>query len=188
MRLTQEIRKQIIYEAGRKTFDTRMKALFAEEHKLAERAYNVAIPAHIRTAIEVIQNYDGIKAAYWFKQVIVTKYNVGGYTIALSHGKSVPAPYNHYESLFTFPITGRHEKIAQDIRDWSNRWETYKKERDMAERTLRVLMKQTTTTEGLFKLWPEGHKFYSAPPLTPVMKISVPAVQMDALNKALGLA
>lgn len=186
MRLTKEIKSQIEYQAFLKSFRPREEALCLRDHKLADEAYNAILPAHVRTAIDVLERFEGVKAG-WFRRVTVTKYNVGGYTVALAHEKSVVVPHNLYETLGTFALEGKHGKLAQKLRDLANDWETFRREKKQAAYTLQVLMKQTTTTEGLFKLWPEGKKFYATPPLTPTMRISVPAVQMESLNKVLGL-
>jgi Nucleotide modification associated domain 5 len=127
------------------------------------------------------------------------EYNVGGYKIWLysEHvewdgnktayvGKKLPGSNGFVDATPVIAMSGKTKDLCQAIRTLANDKETLKTERKAAETSLRVLLKGAASLEKLFKMWPEGKKFYSTPPL--VVEISnLPEVQMVELNKMLGI-
>lgn len=187
MRLNAAVRREITHNAT-KTLHDRRVAMGKREAELAVRCYDAAFTLAIRKAIKTVVAIDHPHMR-WFKREHRLTFNVAGQTVQLSAAEAHPVPQGYYVSLtMGSPITIEQNKaLVNDVRAWQADSEKLKSEISIAEKTLATLLKTVGSTETLFKAWPEGKKFYSTPPLTPASKISVPAVQMQALNTMLGL-
>lgn len=186
--LNHNIRVEIERNAMKPFYDRR-NALEEREHALCHRVYNKLVSADLRSLLATVERHDN-RFLYKATQF---RFNVGGQTIDMWTGKDPMISCNH-------TMGGRgwlpgsldytkdaHRPLIDDVRKLQGDWETYKAERATAERTLRALLKGVRSTKSLFSVWPEGRKHYSVPPLVPVVRCGVPAVQVAALNEMLGL-
>lgn len=193
MRLNKAVRMEIMRNAS-KVLDDRLKALCQREYVLSNECYYVAVLPSVRSAIKDIENAapqarSGERGSPWLDYSHHVAFNVAGQHIKLtcSPALAVPNRYSQYNTLGK-PITmDKHRKLVEMVQTWTNDWAQYIKDKAAADNTLNALLKSVGSTETLFKVWPEGKKFYSSPPLTPIVKTGVPAVQMEALNKMIGL-
>lgn len=187
MRLNAAVRREITHNATKALHDRKV-AMGKREDALAVRCWVNAFTPKERIALQRVQESSD-KPRRWLKCEHRLTFNVAGQTVQLNAAEAHPVPQGYYIS-FTMgnPITIEHNKtLVNDVRAWQADSEKLKSEISIAEKTLETLLKTVGSTETLFKAWPEGKKFYSTPPLTPASKISVPAVQMQALNTMLGL-
>jgi len=188
MRLNAAVRSEIIHNAT-KTMIERERALELREQALATRCYEIAMPAKLRQAFELVKELAGGKEYLSTRKEV--RFNIAGQGIVLTAKDFlvVSHPYHSWHDNVGKAITLKdNEKLVTEVRQLLADKEQLKKDRAQAETTLKTILKSVGSTESLFKLWPEGKKFYSTPPLTPQVKTGVPAVQMQALNTMLGLS
>lgn len=189
MRLNVRIRAEITANAT-KALRERRAVLDRREYDLCARCYDVAIPAAVRTHIKAIMEFGGKVA--WFELARSIQFNVAGETHALKADTNALAVPYRFGSGYNYTLGNaitldKHADLVDDVRTLAHDWAKYKADLDKAERTLKTLLKHSGSTESLFKVWPEGAKFYSTPPLTPTIKVGVPALLMQDVNKILGL-
>lgn len=187
MRLNTAVRAEITRNAVKTLYERRV-AMEEREAALAVRCWTNAFTPKEHTALQMVQDSSD-KPMRWLKFEHRLTFNVAGQTVRLRAKEAHPVPQGYYTSCpLGNPITiSQNKTLVNDVRAWQADSEELKSEISIAEKTLATLLKTVGSTETLFKAWPEGKKFYSAPPLTPASKISVPAVQMQALNTMLGL-
>jgi hypothetical protein len=187
MLLNSALRSTIKYNALKTILDREI-AMEKREHALALRCYNAALPVNVRNALAKVDELSpNVK---WFNTNRQAGFNVAGQRMTFHTGENTRVPHNywaHTNSIGKAITLEDNEKLVNEVRAWQDESEKLKAERKTAEKTLDVLLKSVRTTESLFKVWPEGKKFYSSPPLPAGQPSHLPAVQMDMLNKMLGL-
>lgn len=185
MRLNKDVRLQITRGAMKK-LDEEVAALAKEESLLCQRCYDTAVPKAVRDALGGVANLDDT----WVNKTYEFQFNVAGQYVRLKCSTPLMAPYRYtpYGCTFGKPVTMEsHEKLVERVRKWQGDSLDLKRRCTQTKQTLETLLKTVGSTDSLFKVWPEGKKFYSVPPLQQPPTIQLPAVQMEALNKALGL-
>jgi hypothetical protein len=187
MRLNAAVRSEITHNATKVLLE-REKALEAREQLLAARCYVAAYPVQLRHAF---QGVIALSKAEFFKTRRDIRYNVAGQGVVLVAKDFLVVPHQYYvynENVGVAITLKDNEKLVTDVRAWQADKEQFTKDKSLAQATLKTMLKSVGSTDSLFKIWPEGKKFYSSPPLTPQVKTGVPAVQMQALNSMLGLS
>lgn len=185
MRLNAAVREEITKNAT-KTLQERKKALLLREHALCLECYRVALGPKLLELVTALE----AENSNWLDHTVHLAFNVAGQHIKLRAETHLPTPhfYQNYNTLGK-PITmDKHRPLVERVQAYTNDWAQFEKDKERAETTLKTVLKSVGSTESLFKVWPEGKKFYSSPPLTPIVKTGVPAVQMQALNEMLGLS
>jgi hypothetical protein len=192
MRLNSAIRAEITRGAFKLLF-ARSEALAKQEHALCIKCYQAALPVSFRDKLDALQAEATAlnRNQRWLNFGLKLNFNVGGqyHSLSLPRDSEFPVPLHAgWNDRIGKPIDReKHSKLVDDVWALAADWETYKKDLKVAEVTMKQLLKGVASTESLFKVWPEGKKFYSTPPLTPTVKIGLPAVQVEALNKMIGL-
>lgn len=193
MRLNSAIRAEITRGAFKLLFERR-GALDKREHALCIKCYQAALPVAFRNKLDELQDAEkGINSNQkWLNFAHRLNFNVGGqyHKLSLPPGSELPVPRQYYsgqDKLGKAIDREKHSKLVDDVWALAADWEVYKQDLKIAEVTMKQLLKGVGSTESLFKVWPEGKKFYSTPPLTPTVKVGLPAVQVEALNKMIGL-
>jgi hypothetical protein len=185
MLLTQEIRKEIIKHAM-KPMKEREAALLKREYVLAKKCYAASFdPKLIRAAKALIKLND-----WWVNTTSIIRFNVAGQTIDLRFAEPVPITvrYSNWGGVVGKAITYEtNQKLVDEVRSLVSDKQQYNVDYEKALATLEAVLKSVRTTESLFKIWPEGKKHYSVPPLVPRVKSGVPVAQMQSLNEMLGL-
>lgn len=189
MRLNQAIREEIKRGAF-KALDDRRKVIELREQALCIRCYEAAIDGVLLKHIRAVAAGDPKQR--WLRDGSRFRFNVGGRCYALStYTQLLPQPSNYYGYADEIgkPIEmSKHRKLIDEVWAWGEDDAQYKEDRKVAETTMDAMLKGVHSTDALFKIWPEGKKFYSTPPLSPSPpKVYVPAVQVEALNKMIGL-
>lgn len=193
MRLNSAIRDEITRGAFKVLYERR-EVLYQREHALCIKCYQAALPVAFRNKLDELQ--DAAKELNhnqnWLNLSNMINFNVGGqyHKLALPPDSTLAVPWQYFSGHDKLgkPIDrDKHSKLVDDVWALAADWETYKKDLKTAEVTMKQLLKGVGSTESLFKVWPEGKKFYSTPPLTPTVKVGLPAVQVEALNKMIGL-
>lgn len=187
MRLNAAVRQEITRNASKALLNRAIK-LAKWQEELAVKCHHAAVDVKLRKAIEAVHELGAPNG--WVKQEHYVMYNVGGQNVRLRSHLPQPVTYNYQAAWGALgkPIGfDKHEKLINEVREWQAADEQLTKDKSQAETTLKAMLKSVGSTETLFKVWPEGKKFYSSPPLTPQVKTGVPAVQMQALNEMLGL-
>lgn len=181
MRLTKNIREEIVRNAIALRFDKLQKELNGEENTLAAKVYDHFVTEDIADAITVLEK-SGL--SFFSRKAVIFKVNIDSYDLDLClSGKSRVMPSGWCE----FKLHTRNDgALAKEVLDFHHRRGQLKEDRKKAEKQLMVLLKSVHSTESLAKVWPEGAKLYSTPPLKAPMA-GLPAVQIAELNKLIGL-
>lgn len=189
MRLNKDLREDIVRNAMKVKFDKRRAVLDAREAALIDDLYEILIPKTQRDLVAALL----IHNPSWVASFTSFDVKCDGYTVVLRRiaphvWPSVRSGYTNHVYVAQHVYSEKHPTLAKAIMAHANELETFKEERKTAERTLEALLKSVRTTETLAKLWPEGAKLYSAPPLVaPPAKANLPVAQLRAMNELLGL-
>lgn len=181
MRLTNNIRQEIVRNAMALRFDKLQKEINLEENVMAEKVYDHFVTKEMVDAITVLEK-SGL--SFFGKKAIAFIVYLDSYEIKMCmSGKSRVMPAGWHE----FNMHTRNDgKLAKDVLEFHHRRKQLSADREKAERQLMVLLKSVYSTDSLAKVWPEGAKLYSSPPLPKAMA-GLPAVQIAELNKMIGL-
>lgn len=185
MRLNANVRAEIIRNATEK-LRLRELALCKTSDRLGLACYKIAVDAAVRKAAALMPDN-------WLEKTLTISFNVAGQSVVLTCNPALPVPAR-YRGSYGGQYLGKaitltdHPELVREVREWQHDIEQFKQDKKVAEQTLHAMLKHVGSTDSLFKLWPEGKKFYSVPPLTPQVRTGVPAVQMQKLNEMLGLS
>jgi hypothetical protein len=196
--LNHNVRLEIMRNAM-KPFGVRLKVLEEREAALLRECYCMLVPETTRKALDALEQADKTFLVHCRK----FRLNVGGQTYEMTlereqvnhqyptlpaAGESRHYDRGHFVGMALDYTKAAHRPLVDKVRKWADDLETYKSERSRAEKTLEALLKSVRSTKSLFKVWPEGRKHYSVPPLDmPTVKTGVPALQVADMNKLLGL-
>lgn len=187
MRLNAEMRAEIKRFAMAQLNKERQTFALIEQELMVE-CYNIVVPKATRDAIAAL-------GAKWFKHDGSLSFNVAGQTVRFTQAnlanpkKIIPfpvPPHHQYDTLGVIAYD-KHKKLVDRIRDWQGKVEKEQADYETAVKTLDQLLKSVSTVEKLKQYWPEGKDFFSSPPCQARAASGVPAVQIEALNKMLGL-
>jgi len=119
----------------------------------------------------------------WLRMDKCLRLNCGGYDLTFSVKKPVPVPYaTHCARLGV--ITGY---LAEKAQDFANRKKDEREKSKKAYNLLLSILSSVTTFKKLEEVWPEGKKFYSGYLDKKGNEYQVPTIQIDEINKMLGL-
>ena len=184
-RLTNDMRSAITSAAVAHGFDARQEAFAAVEDSLAREAYAyVFTEAEIKAVGKVPEN--------WFRVDSCLRFNVGGLTIQLSTidaGLPVPFKTKHEEyGGYHCHILGviMPGDLCDRIQSHAQNKDELKKARRAAHGSVQNMLYGVSTMKRLREVWPEGAAFYAAFETGAVP--GLPAVRVDEINAALGLA
>lgn len=184
MRLTHNIRVEIIRNAMALRFDKLEKALRVEERILGAKVYDFFVPPPLAAAIKTVEDS---KLAFFHNKSTTFHASVDSTNVDLSlEGMARVLPLGWHPFTMHTRDEGAKGKLAKEVWAFYNKRREWEDERTKAKQQLMVLLKSVYSTESLAKVWPEGAKLYSSPPL-PKVVAGLPAVQMADLNKQLGL-
>ncbi len=183
MRLNANIRSQI-HRAAMKKLDEEQTAHDARTSALCAKLHALAWPSEIIKAANKLHSL----SVSWLRLNNRFVFNVAGQYVDMTCSPALVSPANSYNgSVQGGRITDKD--AVEEVRKWQADDEDLKDRVSRARKTLDAILKSVGSTDSLFKIWPEGQKFYTAPPLVPGPgKYHVPAVQMQALNEMLGLS
>lgn len=192
MRLNRNIRLQIVDGAMKTLFD-KGQSFIDTGAELAADCYQVALGEDVRKAAALLASAKGCEWVTCPRNMV--SFSVAGqhmvFEYHLKHQKIRPiyVPRNYYngERLGTVITLEKHAELVERVRAWQGAMQDHNKLVTTTYKSLETLVKSVGSTESLFKVWPEGAKFYTSPPL-PDNPAKLPALQMQALNEALGLA
>jgi hypothetical protein len=182
-KLTNSIREEIIKNALH-VFDEERLKLAAVESDLAEQAWKALVPEEER-------NHAMSLPRHWFRKTDCFWLNAGGYHMHMDcNEKFLPTPYyTQSETVLSRDKLGNlpeDHPVSVQILAHKETTETFKKRLRDARTALQTLLSNTTTTEKLKEVWPEGLPFYTDF-LGKLSKASLPAVQTAELNRLLNL-
>lgn len=185
MRLTQNLRKEIIRNAMAVRFDKLQKALFAEEKALGLKVYDHFVTPKIAAAIKTL---DDSGMVFFNNRQTVLTVDVNHYKHDLHFDGAARVMPHNWARGFSLSVrdAGAAGALAKEVEMFDRKRKDFYEERKKAEVQLTALLKSVFSTETLAKVWPEGAKLYSSPPLPKVMA-GLPAVQIAELNKMIGL-
>lgn len=174
VRLTNDLRDIIAGRAVNHAFDPKFKAHKKVEDALAREAYAAVFPAAELAAIAKVP-------ANWFRHEKCLRFNVGGLRIALcveGEGLAVPYYIGQYAAIQPGDLCDRIQKHAGAV-------EAEKAAMRSANAQLKAMLAKVSTLKKLREIWPEGQQFYAQ---YEEVKTSLPAIRVDEINAALGLA
>lgn len=175
MKLNHNVRVEILRNAMAHSFDKRQKALYKEENEVADKVYDSIVTPEMAKALKVLTD----SGLHWFaNQTILSFSDHLSKSMTMSKARPVP-PWGR--------LPAPKGDALKLLKEFAAKREKFEEERKQVEKDLLVLLKSVHTTEALLKVWPEGHKFFSQPPLTDKSKIALPAKRVEELNKLLGL-
>jgi len=175
MKLTNDIRTTIANNAIKESFKERDDALKKRHHDMGMKLYEILFPKDLRDKLKKIP--DG-----WFGMDKCLKFNCAGYNLTFLVDEEVPVPRS-YGCAVLGAITGAEAEEAQALAKES---EVMRNEAKAAHRALSTMLASITSTKQLEQAWPEGKPFYQQY-IVEKSKSGVPALTIDAVNKALGI-
>lgn len=193
MRLNKEMREEIRHFAMAKLQKQRHGFALVEQELLID-CYNAVIPPSTLVLIETLEKKP-VGNFKWFDYDAEISFNVAGQTVRLSQASifpldkriMLPVPYQFYSAALGVITIVKHKALVERVRDWQSKVEKEKTDYETAVKTLDTLLKSVSTIEKLKQYWPEGKDFFSSPPCQTRAASGVPAVQIEALNKMLGI-
>jgi hypothetical protein len=164
------------------------------EQELMVECYNAVVPKATQVMLEHLQNAP-LNGHKWLSCVEGLRFNVAGQTVQFNQANIMPVtkripfitPYQTWHQNLGTITLDKHKKLVERIRDWQGKVEKEKADYETAVITLDLLLKSVSTVEKLKQYWPEGKDFFSSPPCETRAASGVPAVQIEALNKMLGI-
>jgi Nucleotide modification associated domain 5 len=192
MRLNGEMRTEIKRFALAKLDKERQ--LFAEvEQKLLIDCYNAVVPLATQKMIAALEKAR-VGGNPWVAYNSATSFNVAGQRVYLGQINipvdkriTVALPSGLWSGPLGTITMDKHAKLVERVRDWQGKVEKEKADYETAVKTLDLLLKSVSTVEKLKQYWPEGRDFFSSPPCQTRAASGLPAVQIEALNKMLGI-
>lgn len=180
IRLTTELRGQIVVALMDRAFKAREAELDKAEAALAMDVYREAYPARIRKAMsELPQGFFPTTTSIFAK--------LGGDVVNLHlHDKPAQLLSYDHESGYRTCITvldARHA-LTERYRAWNRDQVKLQQERAQAKREAKAAVESASTVARLIAIWPEVAPIVNE--LLPV-KPMLPAIQVSQLNKRFGL-
>lgn len=183
MRINKIIAQSIATNAVNDTFDDRKKELKDREAKLGMEGYETMFS-------EAVRKQAAAMPKEWIRQDACLRFNAGGYNLLFNVPEPVPVPihtrpYGYGGScnkLADIP----HGDLCDRMQKWAQDCKTLTDEINQANRSVMNLVTRFSSIKRLKEAWPEGYEFYKAYEGEPV-KVPLPALRIDELNKVLGL-
>jgi hypothetical protein len=193
MRLNREMRREIRQFAMAKLQKQRQSFALVEQGLMVE-CYNAVVPAATRVLIADLDKHI-VNGYAWVRYDEIFQFNVAGQTVSLGQANitdatlriRLPAPYRIWHTPLGVITLDKHKKLVERVRDWQGKVEQENMDFETAVKTLDCLLKSVSTVEKLKQYWPEGKDFFSSPPCETRAASGVPALQIEALNKMLGI-
>ncbi|MBW3374676.1 hypothetical protein KYK31_11905 [Hymenobacter norwichensis] len=172
------MRESITNNATHKSFADQNDGIKQEENDLALELYkSIFTPDELKLANKLDKR--------WFHQDDCLRFNCGGYDLTLCVKIGVPVPYNKGYCSRLGNITG---ELAEKAQAFANKKNDIRDEQNKAYRAIKSLLYSVNTIKQLKSVWPEGAEFYAMyDEASAKSKGGVPAVQIDEINKLLGL-
>ena len=193
MRLTSGMREEILRFATAKLQKERQTFAKSEQQLLID-CYCAVVPQATRERLEVIDTKYTLYNFKWFEYAEDITFNVAGQTVRLgqanipvSQRRKLAIPHHVWHSPLGVLTLAKNQKLVERVRDWQGKVEKEKTDYTTAILTLNQLLKSVSTVEKLKQYWPEGKDFFSSPPCQTRAASGVPAVQIEALNRMLGI-
>lgn len=177
LRLTNVDRASVVNLAVKSAFEKKTATLAKEEAALAIAAYEFLFPEKVRKIARSLP--DG-----WVREDACLKFTFRGMQTTLKIPKPVRVPTNNSYSCNPLGAINDEDLNARFLKLEGDK-EDAKRERSELSRNLEALLTRMVTLRKLSEGWPEGKKFYAH--LTPCEAAPVPAIQIDVINRALGL-
>jgi hypothetical protein len=183
-RLTKDIRDTIANNCALEQFKEQKELLIKEEHSLGMELYTHLF-GELKTANGVkILNAIGKIPENWFRMDKCLRFNCDGYNLVFNVSKPVRVPNT---DGFCRPLGSITGKLAEKAQAYANKKEQCNDQYKEARRALRLMLDSFGTIKQLRTGWPEGEKFYNSYS-DDVTAPALPAVQIESVNKLLGLA
>ena len=174
-RLTNDMRESISRRCIETQFNKEVEKFKKEEHELGMKCYHDIFDLKIRKAAEALPQK-------WLRMDGCLRFNVGGYDIRFTVTPPVPVPY----STSCASLGSVSKELAEACQDFANRKKDAKDKADKARIQLSAMLSKIGTVKSLEKTWPEGRAFYKKY-LVVNDGAALPAIQVDDINKLLGL-
>lgn len=205
MKLSGPMRSQVVNKALQHTFAKRWTEWLKQGEKLGDAAVDMlagSAKAAIKKANEAgfcmrakvsAENYRKMEAGntHYCRNVEAT---IAGqrFNIMVSKNKPIPVRQNN-DGYNQTPVVLNHAKEGhtahiEALQAWQGDGDQFIKDYAEAKQTLEAMLKGLTTYAKLEEQWSEGRKFYQSLPVDFPYQHNVPAVQISALNKMLGIA
>ncbi len=175
-KLTEQMRKTIALSAVTEQFKDEELKFKNEEHDLAMMLYLSLYDEKLLKQINKIPTE-------WLRMDACLRFNCGGYDLRFNVNKAVPVPYETHCSRLGI-ISG---ELGEKAQSFANRKKDMQGKVRKAHVLLLSMLSSITTFKKLEQVWPDGKKFYSAYLDKKDNSYSVPVVQIDEINKMLGL-
>jgi len=176
-RLNSSIKDSITNACMHHQFDKENETLKKQEHVMGMKLYKTVYSKKTLDAVAKVPTE-------WFRKDACLRFNCGGYDLRFTVNEAVPVPGRNYGCEIRGAVTGeiaeQAQKFAQEKQDKQNNQEK-------ARKLLRTMLDNIQTIKSLERTWPEGKKFY-AKYLEQKEGSSLPVVQVDVVNQALGLS
>ncbi|TGE04602.1 Nmad5 family putative nucleotide modification protein [Hymenobacter fodinae] len=175
--MTNEIRDNIARNATKQKFTKENDAIKQEENDLALELYHSLFTPE---ELKLVTKLD----TKWFHQDKCLRFNCGGYNLMLCIKEGVPVPYSRHCSILG-NISG---DLAIKAQEFANKKKDVEADQAKALRAIGSVLYSVNTIKQLKTVWPEGADFYAMyDEASAKSKGGVPAVQIDEINKLLGL-
>lgn len=177
LRLTKHDRSDVVDRAIAFAFEKRRTELSAEEDALGHAVYDHLFPEKVRKAAKALPSN-------WLRSDTCLRITFRGMQTVLniSEGLKVPSEERFCHSLGQV----LDEELNDRFLKLEARKEDFKSERRTVEANITAVLDRMFTLKQLQESWPEGAAFYEH--LRPRESAPVPALQITAINSALGLA
>ncbi len=175
--LNNHIRDTIINAAINAAYDKKFKDIAEEEHEVGMALYVASFKKKTLEDVAAVPKD-------WFRQDSCLRFNCGGHDVWFIVKKAVPVPYSRdCNRLENFDHNDPSTKLGQGF---SEKKRALENERNDAKNQLKAIIYSCRTIKKLKDVWPQGLKFYSSYSVEP-MKSGLPAIQVESVNKLLGL-
>ena len=174
-RLTNYDRDKILSRALDAGFEKEAAVLAKRETAIATRCYNAVFSAETRKKIAAVP--DG-----WLPTLERLSFNVGGLHICFKVSELFRVPDDkRCDRLGTIKDQATIDAVNQYLADKKDHTDRYSRARTQAK----AILWSVTTAKKLVEVWPESKPFLQG--IGVAAEAKVPAAQITALNKMLGL-
>lgn len=176
LRLTNSDVEGVVKRAMAHALTEREAGIKAAEHSLGMKAYEFAMPVEDRMWAKKLPEK-------WVRRDSCLRFHLDFRHVVLHVDPPVVVPSANYNchSLATISdveIIAAFEKLEGEK-------STFKADRERMSASLYALVRRASTLKKLREMWPEGEQFYAH--LKPREEAQVPAVQVEDVNRMLGL-
>jgi len=177
--LSQSLRDTICITAVNASFEKRKNDLDKREHVIALKCYNDVFKKITRDLAATLATGEG----GWLRMDSCLRFNIDGMYITLCVEKPLPVPHCHgYSNLGTPGTKALRDEAVEHAREKDR----LKNDYGRAKTELAALLKSCRTFKVLEKAWPQGRQFYERYNVGEV-RSGLPAIQVESLNKLMGL-